>query len=290
MSELDYHEYANLFPMMGGAEFESLVRDIAANGLANPTILLHRDGRILDGRNRYAACKRLGIEIQTATFEGDDKAALAHVVSLNLERRQLTTSQRAAIASEIATMVQGGTGANQHTKSRHANLHVCSDKTTGPRRGVNTREVGKSRKEAAEMMGVSQRSVASAAAVARHAPQIHDMVKAGKVKAHAAEVFVQFAEKDEIAKANDPEQISQAATDIRHSLIAKGAAKKIDTHSIAGRFGHLMRATKELCAISNELREHAYLPSHKFSQIAIKEVSDRLVELAEKMVKLAAKE
>ena len=63
----EFHEVANIFPMMQGDEFDALKADIDANGLREP-VWLHPDGRIIDGRNRYLACCELGIEPQYRTW------------------------------------------------------------------------------------------------------------------------------------------------------------------------------------------------------------------------------
>ena len=101
----EFHEVANIFPMMQGEEFNALKADIAANGLREP-IWLHPDGRIIDGRNRYLACCELGMEPECRTWDGAG-SLVAFVVSLNLHRRHLTESQRAMIAAKLATMGEG---------------------------------------------------------------------------------------------------------------------------------------------------------------------------------------
>ncbi|WP_339541575.1 hypothetical protein, partial [Pseudomonas sp. RA_15y_Pfl1_P12] len=76
-------------------------------------VILHRD-MILDGRNRYTAATRKGLPVRTSLFKGDDRDALAWVISKNLKRRHLTESQRAMVAARIATLKLG---ANQHTQA-----------------------------------------------------------------------------------------------------------------------------------------------------------------------------
>jgi hypothetical protein len=103
MMKLKAHPYAELFPMMSAAELEALTADIAANGLR--TKIVRYQGMILDGRNCHAACEAAGITPGFTDFEGDDEAALALVWSSNMQRRDLTASQRAIVAAKvIATM------------------------------------------------------------------------------------------------------------------------------------------------------------------------------------------
>jgi len=48
---MDFHEAANIFPMMSDAELDDLTESIRANGQRHPILLY--EGKILDGRNRY---------------------------------------------------------------------------------------------------------------------------------------------------------------------------------------------------------------------------------------------
>ena len=107
IDEIDrpYHEVANLFPLMEGADFEALKADIAEYGLREP-IWLHPDGSIIDGRNRHRACIELGITPGHEIWNGQG-SLVAFVVSLNLHRRHLSESQRAMVAAKLANMRQG---------------------------------------------------------------------------------------------------------------------------------------------------------------------------------------
>ena len=86
MTKLKFHPVADLFPLMQGDEFDAHVADIREHGLREP-IWLHKDGSIIDGRNRYRACVKIGIEPQTRTYTGPDTGLVAFVVSMNLQRR-----------------------------------------------------------------------------------------------------------------------------------------------------------------------------------------------------------
>jgi N6-adenosine-specific RNA methylase IME4 len=59
MTELAFHPLANIFPLMEGEEFDKFVADIKAKGLREPMVLY--EDQILDGRNRYRACRAAGI-------------------------------------------------------------------------------------------------------------------------------------------------------------------------------------------------------------------------------------
>ena len=95
------HPAAELFPLIEGAEFDRLVADVEANEQREP-ITITADGLILDGRNRWRACERLGIAPITRTYHGDDP--LSFVILLNLHRRRLNESQRAMVAAKLANM------------------------------------------------------------------------------------------------------------------------------------------------------------------------------------------
>lgn len=132
----DIHPAAEIFPLMTADEFSGLVTDIEEHGLREAIVLCN--GKVLDGRNRLTACELIGVEPSFVNWpNGEDPHA--YVVSKNLHRRHLNESQLAMIATKIANRPHG-------------------DQSDAP--------VGASaQKEAAEMMGVSRRSVQRARVV-----------------------------------------------------------------------------------------------------------------------------
>jgi hypothetical protein len=93
MSEINgVHPYADKFPMLPQAELEELAQSIRESGLRQP-IVVTVDGLILDGRNRFQACRMAGVEPESVVYEGSDLAE--YVLDANITRRNMTTSQRA---------------------------------------------------------------------------------------------------------------------------------------------------------------------------------------------------
>ncbi len=85
MTVREFHPAANIFPLMQGEAFESLVADIRAHGQHEPISLFN--GKIIDGRNRYRACLEAGVEPKFRQYEGTEEWLVQFILSANLERR-----------------------------------------------------------------------------------------------------------------------------------------------------------------------------------------------------------
>lgn len=123
------HPLAELFPMLLEREIGELADDICTFGQRMPIVLL--DGKILDGRNRYAACLFAQIEPVTVDYDGDDP--LNFVLSHNLHRRHLSDSQRAMVAAKI---VDWEIGLNQHSGRDHVPAHKAAERLSISERAV----------------------------------------------------------------------------------------------------------------------------------------------------------
>lgn len=100
------HPLCSIFPPMSEDEFDRLRDDIAKHGQRQPILLY--DGQILDGRHRHDACLLLKIEPKFETFTGTFDEAESLVLSLNLARRHLDSSQRGMVATRLAKLERGG--------------------------------------------------------------------------------------------------------------------------------------------------------------------------------------
>lgn len=92
-----HHPIADLFPMLAEDELKELAADIAERGLLQP-IVLDAEDRILDGRNRHAACELAGVEPEFTMYEGDDPDGYA--LAVNINRRNLLRGQVAMVAAD----------------------------------------------------------------------------------------------------------------------------------------------------------------------------------------------
>lgn len=182
------HPLADIFPMIAEADLKVLAADIAANGQVDPILLL--DGKVLDGRNRQAACALAGIEPHYTDFGGADPVSF--VLSKNLHRRHLSESQRAMAAAMI---VDWERGINQTTAGA-ANLQA---------------------RRAAEKLSISERSVFSAKRIREHgAPELIEAIRSGKVAIHTGEAIseLQHAEQARVVR-EEKKAIVAKAKEIR---------------------------------------------------------------------------
>jgi ParB-like chromosome segregation protein Spo0J len=132
----EFHPLAAIFPVMAEPEIAELAADIKANGLRVPIVLY--EGKILDGRNRYLACVSAGLEPQFTEYEGDQP--IQYSLSLNLHRRHLTTSQRAAVAADVANLEPGGV-AGIHTNAQNCAFNPIRQSRAAAALSVSRRSV-----------------------------------------------------------------------------------------------------------------------------------------------------
>ncbi len=200
METLKYHPLCRLLPAMPEDELDRLVEDIRANGLREPITILN--GEILDGRSRLAACRMAGVEPRFVQFDG--ASAAAFVASMNLHRRHLSASQRAAVAAELAEAMECEAAAlvadeyafpAETTSTATENRVFPEENTSGPigpevpaaPKPAPRRPKKSKTAEAAKEADATERSAKRARRVMEAAPELHQAVKAGEITLHAAE-------------------------------------------------------------------------------------------------------
>lgn len=166
--EYAVHPVADMFPLIQGDEFSQLVTDIQEHGLRTP-IWLYED-TIIDGRNRYRACKEAGVKPRFQRWTGTG-SLVAFVVSLNLQRRHLTSSQRAVVALEVEKHLAEEAKARQFAQLKQ-NRRTVKEK-------IPERDKGQARTHAARMVKTNDRYVSEAKKLAHEAPDLLVKVRDG---------------------------------------------------------------------------------------------------------------
>lgn len=172
--EYQAHPAASLFPMMSPSELTELASDIRSHGLLEAITLF--EGMILDGRNRYAACIQADVKPRFETIENQESPTL-YVLSKNLHRRHLSTSQRAAVAAECVPLLQ--VEARQRSNSNLRFIPKPDDDA------VRRSRFGSSAKIAAVQTGVGERTVTRAVKIMREDPETFEKIKAGEITVEA---------------------------------------------------------------------------------------------------------
>jgi hypothetical protein len=175
--DMEFHALADAFPLMQGAEFRDLVASILMRGQL--TRIITFEGKILDGRNRYRACKEAGVEPVCEDFEGTFEEARDHVIDANLRRRHLDASQRAMVGARLATLERGD---NQHAPI-----------------GATSQDL------AANMLNVGRRSVQRAREVIDDGvPELVEAVERGEVSVSRAAKIASLPREEQAARITEP--------------------------------------------------------------------------------------
>lgn len=269
------HPVASMFPMIGDDELRQLADDIKENGQHEAIVLapyykdnarilaehgietdefggfmslppeveaeLEPDVVLVDGRNRMAACLLAGVEpIVTQDIPGNtsgkdsdspdwEQFVTAWITSSNIHRRHLSKKQRSAIAAEIVGFF-----------AAEAKKRMLSGKAD-PRANLHEGQ-RRSDQQAAEMFGVSARTVSDAKKVMDSDPELFKKIKAGKVAPSAAAKKIRDAAK--------PAPTEAEVKSARETLIQKEVERMFNKYStpeertILSHYFHLYEGEK----------------------------------------------
>lgn len=253
-----FHPLANLFPLIEGDPFADLVDDIEERGLEDP-IVLHQ-GMILDGRNRFRACRLACVEPRFTIF-GLAGEPPAFMVRAALAGEALTDHQMRLTPIDLGELpadftVTGVPGAdalgyviskNMHRRHLDASQRALvaarlatmrqGERTDIAEPSANLRKVSQS--EAAVILHVSERSVTSAAEVIEHgAPELVAAVEQGAIAVSAAASLASLPleEQRRVIETADPRAIGAVAKAAREDRQAeKKRAREAKERGLAAR-------------------------------------------------------
>jgi Homeodomain-like domain len=130
---VDFHPYAETYPMLEGEEYDSFKADIAAGkGPREPVRYRMVRGKKqgLDGRNRLKACDDIGIKCPTKLVNVKDKDVETYIDALNLHRRHLSAEVRKIRVQKMRSQgkstrqIAGALGVSPQTVLNDANPTV----------------------------------------------------------------------------------------------------------------------------------------------------------------------
>lgn len=163
----EVHPAATLFPMMTEDEYKGLKQDIADNGQHEDIIVWC--GKLIDGRNRLRACEELGRQPEIAELD-EETDPWKYVISHNLHRRHLTSSQRSSVAAKLAQLKHGEVGNGRKVEGQKCTSTIA---------------------DAAKALSVSPRSVKNAKVVQEHgSEQVKQAVEQGELPVSLAAKLV----------------------------------------------------------------------------------------------------
>jgi ParB-like chromosome segregation protein Spo0J len=177
---MDYkiHPFADTLPMLPDEELQKLADDIKANG--QRFSIVRWNGQVIDGRNRLRACEIAGVEPMFRDLEKDtlptDLDVAKSIISSNLMRRHLTSSERAVIAVELLELAKPKTAA----KAEPAGAPVADSAAPAETPAPAPKPEKGSVKTAAELTGTSPSYIYRAAQVKEQDPEKFQQVKEGK--------------------------------------------------------------------------------------------------------------
>jgi hypothetical protein len=192
------HPATEIFPMLQGEDFDALVSSIQKFGQQVPCV---RDGdTLLDGRNRLAACEKLGIQADFVEYRdvvkqrgiqpnGEDEYPLPseYILAINLNRRQLTSDQMTMVGAKWLPIFQAEAKARMKAgKGKDGSGGRGRKKTLAPNGAQVSSRSNRSDAKASAKVGVSERKIRQAADLIRSSPELAAKVESGKLKLNEA--------------------------------------------------------------------------------------------------------
>lgn len=216
---LPVHPAAEIFPMMSDADFSEFKEDIRKTEVRDSIVLY--DGQLLDGRNRLKAMLELGLDPHchySWIDKADDFDPVAYVLSVNLHRRHLTTSQRAMVAARCRKAFD----VEASDRKRETEGRPAKDKPVANSPPVSK---SKSRDKAGKALKVGGKSVDAATKILKsNKPELIAKVDSGEMSLNAAVKAVEPAKS---------KKVSKTATQVAANQVVESVAAKPDAVPVA---------------------------------------------------------
>jgi ParB-like chromosome segregation protein Spo0J len=172
--EIEDHPISALIGPVTPLALAYLTNRIAEQGMVTEICLYQ--GKILDGRTRYRACKALGIPCRAWEYRGD--APYEQAIALNIHDRQLTPSQRAIYG------VQMSAGLIEEAEVRmRSGRRLAREPLAGGRARVPG---GKTSAHLARLVSIGERLMDDALSLVKNYPEYWEHVLSGELTVQQA--------------------------------------------------------------------------------------------------------
>jgi protein gp37/ParB-like chromosome segregation protein Spo0J len=188
MTNLRIHPVAAKFPALADEEFQQLVADIKTNG-QHAAIVLTADGTtIVDGINRWKACKAAEIEpkFRNLPKSYDELDIINFIRSANFRRRDLLPGQKAMIELDIAPDLEAAARERQAKAGGDKKSLKAQSKSKDRFRPRGRERSGEVREQIAARAGIGKTTVSKAKKVRTSSPRLAANVSAGTISLNDA--------------------------------------------------------------------------------------------------------
>ena len=187
--------FKKLIPPLTQDEFQQLEKNILAEKkIRDPLVLWN--GTLIDGHNRYELETKLGIDFKTESMDfTDEEAAKVWIINNQLGRRNLLPYVRTELASLAAPMLAKKGKKNMSAGGGDKKSGLT--KSTNPIENAEKIEKVNTRKELADMTGVSEDTYRKAMFIQDNADDgTLQELREGKTSIHAAYTELKTAERE----------------------------------------------------------------------------------------------
>lgn len=240
--QMRLHEYCKMLPPMTDEEMKSLEESVLQVGILDPIVVYKGDDgieEILDGRHRekvYAKLIRSGktetaegkpLELPKTYFDGDELECLAFVMAKGVNRRHLTSSQKAAVAV-LGDQVEAKMRKKRLDQDRKAGKELPPEPEEA--KEVSELEIAQA---LADKSGTNRDYICSCRTIAKKAPAVLKDIVAGRIKISEGKAAVRRIEAG-LPAYPKPEEDDDDGSDEKPESPAKPAPAVILKNGLGG--------------------------------------------------------
>ena len=178
-NSLRLHPQAELVPRMSEAQAQQFESDVKARGIRVP-IELTDGSTVVDGRSRYLAAKKLGLEqvpVIEAPLNGEDP--VLYMLRAASKRRHLTEDQLACLALEEMKVLSALSKKERAKKAGEGNR---TDNLAATSSAKSRDRANDSRTVVSARYGVSERKIRAAKKIDEISPELFEQAKSGQTR------------------------------------------------------------------------------------------------------------